>query len=108
MLLSKHTNRRKFAVSKPIERFVDIFRTRSKICGKFLTRNVVDVIVEDAKQLVIVSGHSSSPAIGSEMEDLRIIDDDAVALDHSEIVAVGRTSDVLAEYFGAVNIDAPN
>ena len=99
---------KKSAESKTIERFVNIFRTLSKICEKFLTRNIVDVIVEDAKQLVIMSGHSLSPAIGLEMEDLRIVDDGAVALDHGKIVAVGRTSEVLAEYFGAVNIDTSN
>ena len=66
------------------------------------------MIVEHAKQLVTVSGHSSSPAIGLEMEDLRIIEDGAVALDGGKIVAVGRTSEVLAEYSAAVSIDASN
>ena len=49
-----------------------------------------------------------SPAIGLEMEDLRIIEDDAVALDDSKIVAVGRTSEVSAEYSDALNVDASN
>jgi imidazolonepropionase len=40
------------------------------------------------------------------MEDLRILEDGAVALDDGKIVAVGRTSEVRAEYSGAVSIDA--
>ena len=108
MPMSKPAKLQESAESKPIEQFANIFRTLSKKCGNFLTRNIVDVIVEHAKQLVTVSGHSSSPAIGLEMEDLRIVEDGAVALDDGKIVAVGRTSEVLAEYSGAVNIDASN
>jgi imidazolonepropionase len=42
------------------------------------------------------------------MEDLEIIEDGAVAVDHGTIVAVGRTGEVLAEHSGTVNIDASN
>ena len=49
-----------------------------------------------------------TPAIGLEMEDLGILEDGAVALADGKIVAVGRTSEVLAEHYGTVNIDASN
>ena len=73
-----------------------------------MTRTIVDVIVQHAKQLVTVSGHSTSPAIGLEMEDLGILEDGAVALADGKIVAVGKTSEILAEHSGSVNIDASN
>ncbi len=49
-----------------------------------------------------------SPAIGLEMEDLRILEDGAVAIADGRIVAVGRTSEVLAEHSGKLTIDASN
>jgi imidazolonepropionase len=42
------------------------------------------------------------------MEDLRILEDGAIAVTNGKIVAVGRTSEVLAEYSGTVNVDASN
>ena len=42
------------------------------------------------------------------MEDLRILEDGAVAIADGRIVAVGRTSEVLAEHSGKLTIDASN
>lgn len=66
----------------------------------------VDLIIQHAKQLVTARGHSETPAIGSEMEDLGIVEDGAVAVNDGKIAAVGRTSEVLAEYSASLNVDA--
>jgi imidazolonepropionase len=72
----------------------------------FLAKSEVDLILEHANQLVSVRGHSERPAIGSEMEELGILEDGAVALSGNEIVAVGRTSEILNQYSARERIDA--
>lgn len=73
-----------------------------------MAKTSVDLIIQHAKQLVTARGHSETPAIGSEMEDLGILEDGAVAVNHGRIVSVGKTSEVLAEHSGTANIDASN
>jgi imidazolonepropionase len=73
-----------------------------------LSRKKVDLIILHAKQLVTARGHSHSPAVGLEMEDLEILEDGAVAVDHETIVAVGKTGEVSDEYSATVDIDVSN
>lgn len=73
-----------------------------------MAKTNVDLIIHHAKQLVTARGHSETPAIGSEMEDLGILEDGAVAVDDGKIVAVGKTGEILAEHSGTVNVDASN
>jgi len=71
-----------------------------------LAKTNVDLIIEHSKQLVTARGHSDAPAIGLEMEDLGIIDDGAIAVNDGKILAVERTSEVLANYSAMKTIDA--
>ena len=48
-----------------------------------------DLIIENAKQLITLPGHSNKPARGKEMEDLGIIEDGAVVISHGQIIEVG-------------------
>lgn len=73
-----------------------------------LGKTQVDLIVQHAKQLVTARGHSETPAIGSEMEDLGLIEEGAVAIKDGKIAAVGNTSDVLGKYSAAKTVDASN
>jgi imidazolonepropionase len=68
----------------------------------------VDLIIHHAKQLVTARGHSESPAIGSEMENLGILEDGAVAINGGKIVAVGTTSEIMEDYSGSVIVNASN
>ena len=66
----------------------------------------VDLIIEHAKQLATVRGHSDRPAVGPEMEELGIVEDGAVAITDGRIVAAGRTNELLNEYTASERIDA--
>jgi imidazolonepropionase len=66
----------------------------------------VDLIIHHAKQLVTARGHSESPATGSEMENLGILEDGAVAVNAGKIVAVGTTSEIMEDHSGSVIVDA--
>jgi imidazolonepropionase-like amidohydrolase len=65
----------------------------------------VDLIIHHAKQLVTARGHSESPATGSEMENLGILEDGAVAINGGKIVAVGTTSEIMEDYSGSVIVN---
>lgn len=71
-----------------------------------MAKTNVDLIIEHAKQLVTARGHSDSPAIGSEMEHLGIINDGAIAVNEGKIVAVNGTSEILTTYSATKRIDA--
>lgn len=71
-----------------------------------MAKTKVDLIIEHAKQLVTARGHSDSPAIGPEMENLGVIDDGAIAVKDRKILAFGTTKEVLTDYFGIEILDA--
>jgi imidazolonepropionase len=71
-----------------------------------LPKKETELIIEHAKQLVTVRGHSTRPATGPEMEDLRIIEDGAIAVSSGKIVAVGKSSELLNEFTALEKIDA--
>jgi imidazolonepropionase len=73
-----------------------------------LAKTNVDLLIHHARQLVTSHGHSENPAIGSEMENLGILEDGAVAVSDGKIVAVGNTSEIMAEHSGTVIVDASN
>ena len=66
----------------------------------------VDLIIHHAKQLITAKGYNDNPAIGSQMEDLGIINDGAVALTAGRIVAVGQTSNILDHFNASETFDA--
>jgi imidazolonepropionase len=71
-----------------------------------LSKKNVDLIIQDAKQLVTAKGYSEKPATGPQMEDLGIVEDGAVAAAGGKIVAVGKTNDIKNDYSAPETIDA--
>lgn len=71
-----------------------------------MPKTKVDLIIENAKQLVTAKGYSERPAIGLEMGDIGILEDGAVAITGGKIVAVGKSSEVLSKYIAGEKIDA--
>ncbi len=65
-----------------------------------------DLIIENAKQAVTVQGHSSSPAIGPQMEELDIIQNASIAVLGDKIISVGKSDEILAHYSAEVRVDA--
>lgn len=65
----------------------------------------VDLLLHSAGQLCVVPG-PAGPQRGSALGDLGLIEDGAVAIDHGQIVASGRTTNLLADYAGRELIDA--
>lgn len=61
----------------------------------------VDLIIKNIRQLLTLRSFKKGPRIKEQMEDLGIIEDGAVALRDTKIVAVGKTEDV----FDKVKID---
>jgi len=71
-----------------------------------LSKSPADLIVENARQLVTLRGHSKEPACGQEMDDLGIIEGGAVAVSNGQIVAVGQTKLVNDRFSSRNRIDA--
>lgn len=65
----------------------------------------VDLIVHSARQLVTCAG-GWQPKRGAAMRDVELIEDGAVALRDGEIVAVGKTHNLRAQYQPQQEIDA--
>jgi imidazolonepropionase len=71
-----------------------------------LTESPADLIIENARQVVTLQGHSLKPACGQQMDDLGIIEDGAVAILNGQIVEVGQTNFVNDHFFSKKRIDA--
>ena len=67
-----------------------------------------DLIVNNAKQLVTMRGHSQKPAIGHEMERLGILEHASIAINNDQIVFVGSADEVKERYSPNLMIDATN
>jgi len=66
----------------------------------------VDLVIENAKQLVTVRGHSNRPTVGTEMEDLGIIENGAIAIKNGKILDVESTHEIQSKYSAKRTIDA--
>ena len=71
-----------------------------------MTESPADLIIENARQLVTLQGHSLKPACGQQMDDLGIIEDGAVAILNGQIIGVGQTDFVNDHFFSKERIDA--
>ena len=59
--------------------------------------NTVNLIIQNARQLLTLKSMQKGPRTKDGMEDLGIIEDGAVAVSGNKIVALGKTKDVLNE-----------
>jgi len=57
----------------------------------------IDLLITDITQLITVAGASNSPKRKSEMDDVGVIENGAIAISGAKIVMVGETGEVLAE-----------
>jgi imidazolonepropionase len=71
-----------------------------------LSESPVDLIIENARQVVTLQGHSLKPACGQEMDDVAIVEDGAVAISNGQIVDVGQTKFVNDHFSARNRIDA--
>jgi len=71
-----------------------------------LSKSSADLIIENARQVVTLQGHSREPACGHQMDELGIIEDGAVAISQGKIVAVGQTSFVNERFSSKNRINA--
>lgn len=70
-----------------------------------MIKTQVDLIIKNAKQVITARGHSERTATGSEMEELGIIEDAAIAIKDQKIVSVGRSSVVMNQYSATEELD---
>lgn len=66
----------------------------------------VDLILHNTGQLCVVPAHNGGPQRGQRLGDLGLIPNGAIAVHDGQIVAVGETADVLAQYEAAQMLDA--
>ena len=71
-----------------------------------MSRTDVDLIVEHAQQLITAKRYTQRPAKGSEMEELGIIHDGAVAIANEKIVAVSKSEEILSKYTAKERLNA--
>ncbi len=71
-----------------------------------MTRREVDLLIENAAELLTPSGGGQKPLVREQMKDLRIIKDGGVAVDDGKIVDVRKTSELHGEVEAEETIDA--
>ena len=72
---------------------------------------IADLIIINASELLTLSGNSSRPKTGKEMDDLGIIQNGALAIAANKIIACGTSDEVITEVSktsDTVEIDASN
>ena len=71
-----------------------------------MSKKKVDLIIKHANQIVTVRGHSNKPAGGSNIEDLGIIEDGAIAILNGEIIAVSASSEIESHFSAKEQLNA--
>ena len=72
---------------------------------------VVDIIINNANELLTLAGHSSKPKTGRQMDELDIIQNGSLAISKDKIVASGNPDEVMSKVTKTpktVEIDASN
>jgi len=69
-------------------------------------RKEVDLLIENASEVVTLRGGSQKPLLGEKMKNLGIINDGGVAVNEGKIVSVGNTREVERKFEGKETIDA--
>lgn len=70
------------------------------------TRENADILIVNAEEMLTLAGSSQKPRTGSQMNELEILRDGAIAIREGRIVAVGKTSDVTKAFRGENVISA--
>jgi len=71
-----------------------------------VVREEVDLLIENANEVITLRGGSQKPLHGEHMKDLGIIKGGSVAVNEGRIVAVGKTQEVKRKFEGRETIDA--
>jgi imidazolonepropionase len=74
--------------------------------SKTRTRESADILIVNAEELLTLAGSSQKPRAGSQMNELEILHDGALAIREGRIVAVGKTPDVTKAFRGENVISA--
>jgi imidazolonepropionase len=73
---------------------------------KIRKREVVDILIINAQEMLTLQGSSQTPRTGKWMRELGIIHDGAVAIHEGRIVAVGKTNEVTKAFRGEYILNA--
>jgi len=71
-----------------------------------VVKNEVDLIIENANELLTLQGACQKPLIGERMKEIGIIKKGSIAINKGKIVAVGKTEDIKNKFIGKEKFDA--
>ncbi len=71
-----------------------------------VSKKTVDLLIENASEVITLRGGSQKPLLGEQMKNLEIIRDGSVAINEGKIVCVGKTSVLRPKFEGEETIDA--
>lgn len=63
-------------------------------------REVADILIVNAEEMLTLSGNDQKPHTGKQMGDLGIVRDGAIAIHQGKIVAVGKTQEITRTFRG--------
>jgi len=66
----------------------------------------VDLLIENASEVVTLRGGSLKPLLGEQMKNLGIIKDGSIAIKEGKIVAIGKTEEIKGKFEGKETVDA--
>jgi len=69
-------------------------------------RKEVNLLIENASEVITIRGGSRKPLLGEQMKNLGIIKDGGVAVNEGKIVSVGKTREIERKFEGKETIDA--
>jgi len=71
-----------------------------------MVKKEVDLIIENANELLTLQGSSQKPLTGERMKELGIIKRGSIAISKGKIAAVGKTEDITSRFVGKEKFDA--
>jgi imidazolonepropionase len=74
--------------------------------SKSRTRESVDILIVNAEEMLTLAGSSQIPRTGTQMQELEIIRDGALAIHEGKIVAVGKTLEITKTFRGEYVLSA--
>jgi len=69
-------------------------------------REEVDLLIENASEVVTLRGGSQKPLLGEQMKNLEIIKDGSIAVKKGKIVDIGKTGKIKGKFEGKETVDA--